>query len=356
MNNPDINHRPTMADERTERHVKTVVENLRDLHERADRILACDHIQAEALAQLFARAYVQHSPSEQAERDGHTVSPSLTALLEQISSWSADGTSALPQHGHAVSAALRQLETAEQIGLCRSFVTTLAQTPDVDLTALTERMMGIAEPVEPSARGTIVYQHSIYSDEAFLMFSRVLPSARASYADSFTGVCEQVFDGRCEYCILPLENTQDGKLVRFYGLIEKYELKITLTCKVTTSDNRHSTVFGLCRRGLSLPQALVRDRSICFEFIFWQEAEHMTLAKLLTAAEACSLSLVRADCLPRSDEEILMGAGYPFDVCLEILPEAADEHLPHELSFLAFLLYLSVHSPTHLPLGIYQQL
>ena len=350
MNNPEFTHRPTPPDARIERSVETVVENLRDLHERADRMLACDHIQAEALAQLFARAYVHHTASENA------FSLSLTALLEQISSSSAESAFALPQHKHVISSALRQLGTAEQICLCRSFVSALADRPDIDFSALLDSLLGTAEPIDASARGTIVYQHSIYADEAFLTFSRILPSARASYADSFAGVCEQVFDGRCEYCILPLENTQDGKLVRFYSLIEKYELKIALTCKVTTSDNRHSTVFGLCRRGLSLPQPLVRDRSICFEFVFWQETEHLTLAKLLTAAEACALSLVRADCLPRSDEEILLGAGYPFDVCLEIAQQAFDEHLPREHDFLAFLLYLSVHSPTYLPLGIYQQL
>ena len=181
----------------------------------------------------------------------------------------------------------------------------------------------------------------------------MLPTAKACYADSFSAVCEQVFDGQCEYCILPLENTQDGKLVRFYGLIEKYELKIALTCKVTTSDTRHFTIFGLCRRGIVWPSLALRDRSVCFEFVFWQEPEHLSIARLLNAAECSSLSLLRADCLPRSDDEILMGAGYPFDLCFELPPPDA-AHTSTERDFLAFLLFLSVHAPTHLPLGIYQ--
>jgi hypothetical protein len=82
----------------------------------------------------------------------------------------------------------------------------------------------------------------------------------------------------------------------------------------------------------------------------------MTLAKLLSAAEACSLSLVRSDCLPRSDEEILMGAGYPFDICLEIAPHSSGENQMLEHGFLTFLLYLTLQSPTYLPLGIYQPL
>ncbi len=353
MNNSENRHSPTEADIRDERDIRTVVNNLRDLHERADRVVACDHIQAEALAQLLARAYVQDSESE--NTDG-ALPASLSALWEQNTLAYADSGFAPTEQRPTVASALRQLATAEQAQLCRSFISALANRPDVQLSALADRMLGTSEPVEEEARGKIAYQHSIYADEAFLLFSRALPLARASYTDSFAGVCEQVFDGRCEYCILPLENTQDGKLVRFYGLIEKYELKIALTCKITTSDNRHSTVFGLCRRGLAWPQPSVRDRGVCFEFIFWQESEHMTLARLLNAAESCALSLVRADCLPRSDEEILVGAGYPFDVCLEITPRTADESVSREHDFLAFLLYLSIHSPTYLPLGIYQQL
>ena len=351
MSNPETNHRPTTVDARTEHDIRTVADNLRDLHERADRILACDHIQAQALAQLYARAYVHRSATESTD---DALPSSLVSLWEQVAATYADAAYAPDEHKRATAAALRQMSNAEQVCLCRSFISALAERPDVDLFELANRLLGTAEPIDGAARGTIIYQHNIYADEAFLLFSRVLPSARASYADSFTGVCEQVFDGQCEYCILPLENTQDGKLVRFYGLIEKYELKIVLTCKVTTSDNRHSTVFGLCRRGMSFSQPLVRDRSVCFEFIFWQETEHMTLARLLSAAEACSLSLVRSDCLPRSDEEILMGAGYPFDVCLEIAPHTSEG--AQALDPLAFLLYLSIHSPNYLPLGIYQQL
>ncbi|MBR5615560.1 MAG: hypothetical protein IKW66_01950, partial [Clostridia bacterium] len=76
----------------------------------------------------------------------------------------------------------------------------------------------------------------------------------------------------------------------------------------------------------------------------------------LTAASACSLSLLRADCLPRSDEEILIGAGYPFALHFEALSGHDTAHWTTERDFLAFLLYLSIHSPTYLPLGIYQHL
>jgi hypothetical protein len=85
-------------------------------------------------------------------------------------------------------------------------------------------------------------------------------------------------------------------------------------------------------------------------------AERVTLGELLTAASSCSLTLWRSDCLPRSDEEILMGAGYPFALCFDVPYESnQDTHYPNK-NFLAFLLFLAVHSPTTLPLGIYQRL
>ena len=82
----------------------------------------------------------------------------------------------------------------------------------------------------------------------------------------------------------------------------------------------------------------------------------MSLGKLLSAAEACSLSLVRADCLPRSDDEILMGVGHPFDLCFETSAGRTAVPSPADLDFITFVLYLSVHSPSFLPLGLYQQL
>lgn len=341
------------ADSRASRDLDILTDNLEDIHSRICRILACNYIQTEALADLYAGASAPNGasrPSEENELWPHLTSDTIREHFTAEMPSSEDIV--LPQHKTLLQEACRQLTTVEQMCLCRS----LLADDSFDVTTLAARLLGRPDPIEAFAHGKIVYQHNIYTDEAFLHFSRALPTAKACYADSFTGVCEQVFDGQCEYCILPLENTQDGKLVRFYGLIEKYELKIALTCTVTTSDNRHSTVFGLCRRGITWPQLLVHDRSVCFEFLFWQESsEHLTLAKLLSAAECASLSLLRADCLPRSDDEIVMGAGYPFDLCFELSPQKAGG-FSSERDFLAFLTFLSIHSPTHLPLGIYQHI
>jgi hypothetical protein len=334
---------------RMERDMQVEIDNVDDLHRRISRILECDYIHTDELAALFSA--ITHA-------EGHAeaaLSPSLadlTSFYERFFSRELAFDIADARHEHLFSRLYPHVSTLELISFYQSLI--VQASPDAPLIA--SGLLGQTEPIESFARGNIAYQHSIYTDEAFLQFSRVLPTARAVYSDSFSGVCEQVFNGMCEYCILPLENTQDGKLVRFYELIQKYELKIELTCSVTTSDNRHSTVFGLCRRGLRWPELPLPHKDFCFEFLFWQEPEHVTLGELLTAASACSLTLVRADCLPRSDEEILMGAGYPFDICLEIAPHSSEESQMLEHGFLTFLLYLTLQSPTYLPLGIYQPL
>jgi hypothetical protein len=218
-----------------------------------------------------------------------------------------------------------------------------------DTASLVERLFGKQELINASARGLVAYQQNIFTDEAYLHFSSYIARPRATYLTGFSGVCEQVYNGLCEYCILPLENSQDGKLLRFYGMIEKYELKIVLTCDVTASDKQQTTTFGLCARdiGLLSPLLHTQDRGESrFEFIFRQNNDDLTVGDVLNAAQTCSLRLIRADCLPRSDEEIVLGAGFPYILSFDI--DGGDLR--------TFLLYLSMDSAPSLPLGIYHHL
>lgn len=337
----------TVDKERLTQDIRVEMDNVRDLHDRIYRILECDYIHTEELAALLADANRQATELASLPLNIDAIA----SLSETLNAPRPSADQPLGRYERLFSALRPHVATSEQL----SFYQSLMDNDEASTSLIAAHLLGHTDPIETFARGNIAYQHSIYTDEAFLHFSRVLPTARAVYSDSFSGVCEQVFNGLCEYCILPLENSQDGKLVRFYNLVQKYELKIVLTCSVTTSDNRHSTTFGLCRRGLLWPSLMLPDKPFSFEFLFWQEPEHASLGELLTAASACSLSLVRADCLPRSDEEILIGAGYPFALHFEALPRDRASGAT-ERDFLAFLLYLSVHSPTYLPLGIYQHL
>ena len=347
-----IPHAPNLSAPRIERDIQILSENLRDTLTRIGHLMDGGDIHSKALANSFASACVhQEQSADTSVSSTLETGGALLSFIEQHLSSLPQKDTALPEHQSFLSQGLDPFLGAEQ--LC--FLHTLITEHTSLCLPLIEEMLGHADPLAPAARGTIVYQHSIYADEAFLRFSRLLPTAKACYSDSFTNICEQMLGGQYEYCILPLETTEDGKLVRFYSLIERYELKIVLTCSVSTSDNRRTTTFGLCRRGLVWPQLLIPEKNFVFECLVFPEAEHMSLAKLLSAAKACSLTLVRADCLPRSDEEILMGAGYPFALCFEARAGQSPVLTEH-WNFLTFLLFLGIHSPNHLPLGLYQQI
>ena len=330
----------------------TAEENIRSTHRRLYGLLECSLLHTEDLTQCLSSLTNASSDALEAEAGSADVLENdmgdlHSLFLERHTDSSDLPFSPLPEHVSSLTMLYRTLGTAERITFCR----TLSQQPHMPKStqALLEQLFGETEPVDHEAAGKVAYQRNIFADEAYLHVSPYIRNPRAVYAGSFAGVCEQVYNGLCEYCILPLENSQDGKLLRFYGLIQKYELKIALTCDVTSSDKRHVTTFALCKRSLQSPLSLVYgvNRSVCFEFIFRQDSDdYPRLYDLLAAAQACSLRLLRVDCLPRSDDEIMVGAGYPFNISLDV--ENGDLR--------SFLLFLALDAPICLPLGIYHHL
>ena len=105
-----------------------------------------------------------------------------------------------------------------------------------------------SEDLSEFARNRISYQKNSYTEQAFLRFSKFLQGeTRASYAQSFPSVCEDVFNGVCEYCILPIENSSEGRLISFARLITRYGLKISATCDVKIGEEK-ATRFALLRK------------------------------------------------------------------------------------------------------------
>lgn len=343
-------------DDQSERALPAIAQdNLSSTHRRLGQLLECALLHSEDLTQqLYAHRAPQDEPESGSVADPGEADTTYTDMgdlhslfLERHMENSDLPFSPLPEHKSTLSMLTRMTSTAERIAFCR----TLASLPTIPegISPLVKLLFGESDPVDREAFGRVAYQRNIFTDEAFLHFSPHIPAPKAAYAGSFVGVCEQVYNGLCEYCILPLENSQDGKLLRFYGLIQKYELKIVLTCEVTSSDKRQVSTFGLCKRSLqvSTPMLHGNHRNACFEFIFWQDSDdYPGLCDVLAAAQACSLRLLRADCLPRSDDEIMVGAGYPFNISLDI----------EEGDLRTFLLFLALNAPFCLPLGIYHQL
>ncbi len=96
----------------------------------------------------------------------------------------------------------------------------------------------------------VIYLKNSLADVAYSAFSGVIKNARVVYAESFSEVCEEVYYSRVPFCILPLENSDDGRMVSFRNLIRKYDLKIVMTCNVESAIEK-VTKFALLKREIS---------------------------------------------------------------------------------------------------------
>ena len=87
----------------------------------------------------------------------------------------------------------------------------------------------------------ICYFRNRFSDRAYLAFSDILPDASASYTEDYASACEGVYYGKFDYCILPCESYSDGYMSRFISLMQKYELYIALSCKISGAEGEFTT-------------------------------------------------------------------------------------------------------------------
>lgn len=196
------------------------------------------------------------------------------------------------------------------------------------------------EEIRAEGMRRIVYQKSSYTDSAYLCFSTLLDQPRASYKHSFLSACEDVYNGLCEYCILPIENSVEGQLVSFARLIERYDLKIAATCDVVGNDTGRITQFALLRRNL-LPLLCHPGCTEYFECTLPLDGTP-ELSDVLFAAKLCGLRLHRIGSTPPSVPDA------PFFVRLSFLSKASD------LS--SFLLYLAMEAPHYTTIGLYPHL
>lgn len=144
---------------------------------------------------------------------------------------------------------------------------------------------------------TVVYLKNPLADVAYNVFSKHLSDPRSQYEETFADVCEEIYYSRAPYCILPIDNSDEGRMAGFSNMIRKYELKIVLTCNVESSNGRINKFALLqrelrrieCKKGISDGEYL----EIGFNF-----GESQRLAEVLQAAEFFGFSMNRVDSLP----------------------------------------------------------
>ena len=313
-----------MADFQTYSPEDVIAENLRETAARTRTVWEQEMAHLRELASQiaedgilnadFSHTLLDHSPPRFHELfEGIRANPSFGKQLERIRS------------------------TEHSVYLCLELCDLLKRRSQ-ELGA--EELFGEAEELSEHARGRIVYQRSSYADSAYLCFAPLLGTPRASYAHSFSAVCEEVYNGLSEFCILPLESSAEGQLNSFSRLIDRYELKTVATCDIPATDGMRSTRFALLRRDavpLPIPEQIKNRFFECSAPLDTTPSP----AQLLCAAQLCGLELYRVDSrMPLDTDELpVRRMHYVFRV--------------ERGELLAFLLYLSMEAPQCEPNGIY---
>jgi len=188
----------------------------------------------------------------------------------------------------------------------------------------------------PFETDRIAYLKNAFADLAYEKFAAILPDAVVSYCDDFSGVCEEVANGRARYGILPLENSADGRLKAFHTLMRRHDLKIVLVCDVPVGEG--ITQFALLgRRVASLDCG--KHRAASFLEVRLSLSRTEAFSQLLSSAAYYGLRLLRSSSAEGEQ-------GTEFD--LLFATEASDVS--------AFLCYLTLEFPRFIPLGIYTKL
>ncbi len=183
---------------------------------------------------------------------------------------------------------------------------------------------------------TIAYVENQYSTAAYEIFTSKMPDARARIYNSFTEMCEDTAAGEVDACILPIENTPDGKLLSFYSLIDRTDLKISAACDLYGEDESRQTRYALLRRLIPSPGSA---DELCFEFSF---APTPTLAidQMLNAALILGLSVYRID-----------SVSLRYNQSNFILHPILQGDIE---SILVFALFLSLSAAQYSPVGLFE--
>jgi len=182
----------------------------------------------------------------------------------------------------------------------------------------------------------ISYVKNNYNDAAYLRFSELFSNAKVSYGASFDDICENVYNGISDYCILPIESVDAGKLFSFYSLIDKYDLKIFAVSDIDEGHTEKRTRYALLSRGNLIFSQQVEKAYFEFSVI---HDDSYDLTDILNAAKACSLGLYRIDTIPVYYDDLAFKFYHVFEL-------SGNDLIP-------FLIYIELRYPQFKPLGYY---
>ena len=273
-------------------------------------------------------------------KDGEDADVIKSILLSIRSEGKADSGNVIDENRHAADEIFSRMSLIERLYLFKETFERLSiekkelfkqywNEDDIEITA------------EASER--IAYLKNSYTDSVYLQFSSLLSSPRAAYFGSIVDVCESVYNGSCEYCILPIETAADGRLLSFYELILKYGFRINAVYDLGL-DGGYTRYALLSKRFAAYDNSLrSKARNRYFEFIM-TGSETVSIEELLCASSFCSLKLRRIDTFNFHPEKI---GNHPC-VCPIFRVDGSD--------MVTFLSFLVIDCPDFIPIGLYMQI
>ncbi len=197
------------------------------------------------------------------------------------------------------------------------------------------------EYLSSEASGRIAYIKNWYNDTSFEYFSTVMLDAKAYYCETVEDVCDSVASNKCEFCILPIETSKDGKLISFYCALIKSDLKINAEYDLQNSDGRGYTRYALIGKNIIRGNRLLNKDNIRYLEIAYRDTDNISPVELLTAAKFFGLQVESYDTIFLNVDDEKKSP------CIEFRATNAD--------IKTFITYLSVDCPDHLIIGIYHR-
>lgn len=190
------------------------------------------------------------------------------------------------------------------------------------------------------SHGKIALVRNVYNDMALTRFSSIIPHSKPIYYSSFESSCEAVSSGICEFTILPIENTSDGKMFGFYSLMDRYELKISAVCKIETENTTKTIIYALVGRS-TISEIYTRSRTLqkIFEFSLGCYSG-IESYDIFDAAKYTSAKLRSLSSIPLAYDTSVTKVYYSFTI-------------DNRADMCAFLLYLSLEFPSYTPIGLF---
>lgn len=267
----------------------------------------------------------------------HDVIKSI--ILSIRSEGCADSGRIINENRHAADAMFSKLSLIERLTIFREIFGRLNVEMENPVETFEQDEFGVSE----DASERIAYLKNSYNDIAYMQFASLLNSPRAAYYGSVTDVCESVYNGISEYCILPVETSSDGKLLSFYEAILKYNFKIIAVYDLQGEVDY--TRYALLGKHFSVNNTGIKSkaRNRYFEFVM-TDNDTLSLNELLCAADFCSLKLRRIDTLNINKEKHSENAY----ICPVFRVDGSDMQ--------TFLSFLAIDCPDFIPIGLYMQL